>query len=186
MRIKIENGVIISDKVISTLLADKIAQANGFFFAEHFVEEYKNKKLILNDDLTIKQNITKGANMKTEEIHKQNFERIKKYKIEVGKFYRNKTSNRTCRVTFIHALYGWVVTEPHLFNQDLDNFNEFELTLTKDQFNLINSVLANDENSTDQQLIDYFVDQGISRHVADHCITQRAEALRSLDYKYHF
>jgi len=55
MEIKITKGVIFNEWgiVISTYIADEIAQANGFCFAENFVKEYLDKTLII-DPITLK------------------------------------------------------------------------------------------------------------------------------------
>lgn len=61
-----------------------------------------------------------------EEVHKQNFERIKLNNIKVGdEFQKFAFPYAICKIVSIHSLYGWVVSSPSYIKQDLSNLNEF-------------------------------------------------------------
>jgi len=61
-----------------------------------------------------------------EGVHKKNFKRIKEHNIQLGQNWRHKGSGRECKITHIHSMYGWVVTEPYGFHGGMDNINEWE------------------------------------------------------------
>lgn len=47
----------------------------------------------------------------------------------------------------------------------------------------LNSVLQNDDTSTDRELIDYFTNNGLSKEAAELVVSQRSKALNDLSYK---
>jgi len=65
--------------------------------------------------------------MKIEDRHKENFKRIKQHKIASGQTWKNKKTGEIVRIDYIHALYGWTVSEPYAIKQDLENIEEFEI-----------------------------------------------------------
>lgn len=60
-----------------------------------------------------------------EGVHKQNFERIRLSGIKEGDVLLDKKTLLSCKVISIHPLYGWLITDPHMVNQNMDNLCDF-------------------------------------------------------------
>lgn len=54
-------------------------------------------------------------------------------------------------------------------------------SLTADQTKLVKAVLSNDENSTDEELIDYFMNAGISKSDAQQWVAKRDKYLNGMN-----
>jgi len=59
----------------------------------------------------------------------------------------------------------------------------FELNTLSDLEHWVNAVLQNDEASSDQELIDYFIRNGLDVEAAKKAVSQRSKCLRDPYYK---
>lgn len=65
-----------------------------------------------------------------DEVHKNNFEIIKKNNFKVGDILRHR-SRKLSTITHIHPIYGWVLTDAsscddNYLKQDWSNIKEFK------------------------------------------------------------
>jgi hypothetical protein len=65
--------------------------------------------------------------MTIEETYKENFRRIELSGLKKGDILIHKQLKHQIKVISIHPLYGWVVTDPHLLNQNMDNLFDYAI-----------------------------------------------------------